>query len=57
MPLEQAHLDAVLARSVFFRTTRRVYTDGMETNDLKESVVVEHLAATTELAKFQEFGF
>ena len=57
MPLEQAHLDAVLARTVFFRTTRRVYTDTMETSNLRESVAVEHLAAMTELAKFKEFGF
>ena len=57
MPLEQAHLDAVLARSVFFRTTRRIYTDVMETSELKESLGVEHMLATTELAKFKEFGF
>ena len=57
VPLEQAHLDAVLARSVFFRTTRRIYTDVMETSELKESLGVEQMLATTELAKLKEFGF
>ena len=57
VPLEQAHLDAVLARSVFFRTTRRIYSDVMETSELKESLGVEQMLATTELAKLKEFGF
>ena len=57
VPLEQAHLDSVLARSVFFRTTRRIYTDVMETSELKESLGVEQMLATTELAKLKEFGF
>ncbi len=40
-----------MARSVFFNTTPRIYTDGMETSALKESLAVEHLLATSELKK------
>ena len=57
MPLSPTHLDAVMARSVFFRTTRRIYTDSMETSGLQESLAAEHLLATCELAKLREFGF
>ena len=54
--LTDAHKNAVLARTVFFRTTRKLYSPNQNAASAEVNVA-EHLLAKTELRRAKELGF